>query len=64
MVYTRKWKNKQKTQLPQLSENLSDFIIDGNANVFVVGTEALLESQAGGLYINADRSVDVELSAF
>ena len=63
MVYARKWKNKRKRQLIQLSEILSDFIIGGNANVFVVGKEDLLESQAGGHYNNPDRSADVELSA-
>ena len=63
MVYTRKWKKQQRRPFIQLNESLSDFVIVGNANVFVVGNGVLLESQASGHYINPERSVDVEIKA-
>ena len=63
MVYARKWKNKPKSHWIHLSETLRDFIIAGNANVYVVGKENLLESQADGHYNNPDRSDDNEISA-
>ena len=41
--------------------DLNDFVIDGNANPFVIGNAAL-ESQAGGLYNNPETSVDGKIS--
>ena len=62
MVHKRKWKNQQKRQFIQLNEALNDFVIGSNANVFVVGKEAL-ESQADGHYNNPERSVDGKITA-
>ena len=56
MVYTHKWKNQQKRQFIHLNENLNDFVIGGNANIVLVGDEAM-ESQADGHYNYPDRNV-------
>ena len=62
MVYTRKWKNQQKRQFIQLNDILNDFVIGSDANVFVVGKDAL-EHQADRYYNNPERSFDGEISA-
>ena len=49
LVYTRKMKNQQKKQFIQKNETLNDFVIGGNANVFLVVFE-VLELQAQSHY--------------
>ena len=56
MVYTYKWKNQEKRQFIHFNKNLNDFVIGGNANIFLVENEAQ-ESQAGCHYNNPDRNV-------
>ena len=62
MVVTRKEKTQRKRQLNQLNETFNDFVIGNKLNVSAKRNK-ILEPQANGCYINAERLIVAENSA-